>query len=148
MKRLYIFLLPVCVFVIIFSQQGFAQQQVDPWTPQQLIEPAALNAILHNSTGQQPLIIDIGPAGVIKGAVAIGPAHEKEGMAKLLQELRALPKDKFIVIYCGCCPFSKCPNIRPAFTELMKMGFTNTRLLNLSRNLKADWIDKGYPLSQ
>ncbi len=148
MKRLYIFLLPVCVFVIIFSQQGFAQRQVDPWTPRQLIEPAALNAILHNSTGQQPLIIDIGPAGVIKGAVVIGPAHEQEGMAKLLQELRALPKDKFIVIYCGCCPFSKCPNIRPAFTELMKMGFTNTRLLNLSRNLKADWIDKGYPLSQ
>ncbi|HEY6083109.1 MAG TPA: rhodanese-like domain-containing protein [Chitinophagaceae bacterium] len=148
MKRLYIFLLPVCIFVITFSRQGFAQRQVDPWTPQQLIEPAALNAILHNSAAPQPVILDIGPAGVIKGAIGTGPAHEKEGMIKLLQELRTLPKDKFIVIYCGCCPFSKCPNIRPAFTELMKMGFTNTRLLNLSRNLKADWIDKGYPLSQ
>jgi hypothetical protein len=51
-----------------------------------------------------------------------------------------------VVIYCGCCPFAKCPNVRPAFSTLLGMGFKNPRLLNLSHNLKADWIDKGYPL--
>jgi hypothetical protein len=28
------------------------------------------------------------------------------------------------------------------------MGFTHPRLLNLSHNLKADWIDKGYPMEE
>jgi hypothetical protein len=60
--------------------------------------------------------------------------------------LSTLPKDANIVIYCGCCPFVKCPNIRPAFTLLNKMGFKKHKLLNLSHNVKTDWIDKGYPV--
>jgi hypothetical protein len=27
------------------------------------------------------------------------------------------------------------------------MGFTNQKLLDLSYNLKADWLDKGYPVT-
>ena len=52
-----------------------------------------------------------------------------------------------IVIYCGCCPFEHCPNIRPAFNLLNEMGFTNQKLLSLQKNIKADCIDKGYPVS-
>jgi len=52
------------------------------------------------------------------------------------------------VIYCGCCPFEHCPNVRPAFQLLNEMKFTNQKLLNLSTNLKTDWIDKGYPVAK
>jgi hypothetical protein len=50
-----------------------------------------------------------------------------------------------VIIYCGCCPFDKCPNIRPAFAALKEMGFKNARLLDLPKNIKADWLDKNYP---
>ena len=38
-----------------------------------------------------------------------------------------LPRGKELYIYCGCCPFVKCPNIRPAYTALHEMGFTNVK---------------------
>jgi thiosulfate/3-mercaptopyruvate sulfurtransferase len=55
-------------------------------------------------------------------------------------------RDKEVIIYCGCCPFRRCPNIRPAFELLKKMKFTNLKLLNLPTGLNEDWIHKGYPL--
>ena len=75
----------------------------------------------------------------------MGPAHEKENLEKLKRQLIPLPKDADIVIYCGCCPFEHCPNIRPAFSLLNEMKFSNARLLNLEHNIKTDWISKGYP---
>jgi hypothetical protein len=36
--------------------------------------------------------------------------------------------------------------VRPAFKLLNDLQFTNAKLLDLSHNLKADWIDKGYPV--
>ena len=52
-----------------------------------------------------------------------------------------------VVVYCGCCPFEHCPNIRPAMAVLKEMNFTDYYLLNLLRNIKINWIDKGYPVS-
>ena len=43
-------------------------------------------------------------------------------------------------------PYKNCPNVRPAFTLLNEMKFTNHKLLDLPANLKVDWIDKGYPM--
>jgi thiosulfate/3-mercaptopyruvate sulfurtransferase len=51
-----------------------------------------------------------------------------------------------VVIYCGCCPFSRCPNVRPAFELLKEMKFTMPRLLNLPHSLNDDWVSKGYPM--
>lgn len=138
LASLFLLLFPFCL----------QAQPSNPWTHNQLIEPATLAAMLKQPEAKRPLILDIGPAGVIRGAKEIGPAHEKEGMAKLQQELSAVPKDRVVVIYCGCCPFEKCPNIRPAFAKLKSLGYKNARLLDLSHNLKKDWIDKGYPVTQ
>ncbi len=146
MKKL-LFLTGMLLFSLGMS--GLAQQKENPWTPKQLIEPDILAAQLKTQPkDQQPAVIDVGPAGLIKGAIEVGPAEDKEGIEKLKSVLKKLPKDKEIVIYCGCCPFSKCPNVRPAFKTLLEMGFTRPRLLNLSHNLKADWIDKGFPLQE
>jgi hypothetical protein len=121
--------------------------QIEPWRPDQLIAPKDLASIINGSTEVKPLIISVGPAGFIKDAIDIGPTQEKENLKKLKKLLSEEKKDREIVIYCGCCPFQKCPNIRPAFSLLNSMKFTRHKLLDLPHNLKADWIDYGYPMT-
>jgi hypothetical protein len=94
------------------------------------------------------LILCVGPDALIKGSVNMGAAHEQDNIDKLKAYLKNVKKNTEIVIYCGCCPFQRCPNVRPAFTALNEMGFKNARLLNLSKNIKADWLDHNYPTAE
>ena len=110
------------------------------------MEPDALASLLINQKAQKPVIYNIGPLAGIKGAINIGSTSNKANLDKLGKALAGVPKDKMVVIYCGCCPFRNCPNIRPAFKLLKDMGFKNPRLLNLKQNLKVDWTDLGYPM--
>jgi hypothetical protein len=119
----------------------------DPWTSKDLIQPSELAAIFENPKAKQPLIFNIGVVDDIRGAKNLGASSKNENLEKLKENLRKLPKNTFVVVYCGCCPFTKCPNVRPAFTLLKDMGFSKGRLLNLPVNLKQDWINKGYPLA-
>lgn len=121
-------------------------QQGEPWTARELLEPSALAATLNNPKMPQPVIYNIGPLADIKGAVNIGSTMNKPALDKLKKSCAAVPKDKMVVIYCGCCPFRNCPNIRPAFSLLKEQGFKQIRLLNLKQNLKVDWTDWGYPM--
>jgi hypothetical protein len=50
------------------------------------------------------------------------------------------------VIYCGCCPWSACPNIKPALDALRSMGFTKVKAMYIPTNLAKDWTEKGYPI--
>lgn len=133
--------------LLLFIAVAFNKTQTEPWRPDQLMEPKDLAAIIDSSTVAKPVIISVGPAGLIKDAVSIGAVHEKENFDKLKEFLSKEKKDRQIVIYCGCCPFEQCPNIRPAFKLLNEMKFTNQKLLNLSHNLKTDWINNGYPMT-
>ena len=119
----------------------------EPWTEKQLMQPAELAAIINNPNAAKPLIYSIGFEGGIKGSIEFGPVKEDSNLAKFKVALSKLPKNANIVIYCGCCPFEHCPNIRPAFRLLNDMHFTNQKLLNLSHNLRADWIARGYPMN-
>ena len=121
-------------------------QADEPWTDKQLKDPAVLAATLSDPKAAQPVILNIGPVQQIKGAVAIGPTSVQDNLDKLKQHLAKLPNDTEVVIYCGCCPFRRCPNIRPAFELLKQMKFTKAKLLNLPSSLNDDWISKGYPL--
>ena len=118
----------------------------NPWTQAQLIQPSELAALIANPNAQKSLIFNIGVVDNIQGAQNIGGVSEEENLEKFKKVLTSLPKTTFLVVYCGCCPFDKCPNIRPAYSLLKSMGFSNGRLLNLPVNLKQNWIDKGYPL--
>ena len=129
----------------VLVNQSCAQLSKEPWSPGQLMSTADLASAIQNNKAKDLLILTIGPDAVIKGSVNIGPAGEKENVAKLRNYLKDVPKDKEVVIYCGCCPFSRCPNIRPAFGVLNEMGFKNARLLDIPKNVKVDWLDKGYP---
>ena len=52
------------------------------------------------------------------------------------------------MIYCGCCPWSHCPNVKPADDALRAMGFTNVKVLYIADNFGADWVNKGYPVAK
>ncbi len=144
-KSFFPLLLIASICALPFILTGFQQKEgKEPWTEKQLLAPEDLNIILKNPQEKQPIVLSVGPGAVIKGSLDMGPAHEKENFQKLRSELEKLPKDAAIVIYCGCCPFEHCPNIRPAFALLNELKFTNPRLLNIKHNIKTDWIDKGY----
>ena len=147
-KTKLIFLTASAVTFIALAFYGFSlQQDKEPWTPQQLLDPAELAKTLSDANAPHPTVFCIGPQAVIKNSIFIGPTGSKENLKKFREQVRRLAKDANIVVYCGCCPFSRCPNIRPAFRVLNEMGFTNPRLLNLPHNIKADWIDHDYPVN-
>jgi thiosulfate/3-mercaptopyruvate sulfurtransferase len=139
--------LKILISVILFSALNLAKPQAsEPWTEKELKDPAVLAATLANAKAPQPVIYNIGPVQQIKGAIAIGPTGVEESLDKLKQQLAKISKDKEVIIYCGCCPFRRCPNVRPAFELLKKLKFTNAKLLNLPTSLNEDWISKGYPM--
>lgn len=117
------------------------------WTQAQLIQPAALVALMKNPQAKKPVIFNIGVMENIPGARKTGAASEKPNLDALKKALVKVPKSTMVVVYCGCCPFEKCPNVRPAFQLVKDLGFINARLLNLPTNLKTDWLSKGYPLA-
>ncbi|MEP6611883.1 MAG: rhodanese-like domain-containing protein [Mucilaginibacter sp.] len=156
MKKIYS--LAICCLLVFCFAALKTQAQIsspdapsltlgNPWTNSQLMEPSALATQIKAGGTNLPLILNIGAVEDIKGATHIGAVNDAKNLEKLKRTVAALPKNTAIVVYCGCCPFAKCPNIRPAFSELAKAGFTNVKLLNLSTNLKTNWIAKGYPLA-
>jgi thiosulfate/3-mercaptopyruvate sulfurtransferase len=114
-----------------------------------LISPEEFLRIVKSSQ-PQPLILSVGPEELyrqahIPHAEYAGPASREEGRAVLRQRVQALPRNTFIVLYCGCCPWTHCPNVNPAYTELARMGFTNVKVLKINNDLGTDWVYKGYP---
>jgi hypothetical protein len=82
----------------------------------------------------------------IPGSEYAGPGSQPAGIEQLQNRVTALSHKKLIVLYCGCCPLNRCPNLGPAFAKLSEMGFTNVKVLYLANNFGADWADKGYPV--
>lgn len=122
-------------------------QKKDTWSQNQLMQPAELAEKLKEGDSKT-MIFNIGPSGKIKNSILIGSTQDQENLDALKKKLSATPKNTEVVVYCGCCPFQNCPNIRPAMAMLNDMKFTNAKLLNLSTNLKVDWIEKGYPMQK
>lgn len=81
----------------------------------------------------------------IPGSEYIGAASDSQGIESLRRRVKPLPHNTFIVLYCGCCPWSHCPNVHPAYNLLHKEGFTNVKVLYLADNFGTDWVYKGYP---
>ncbi len=146
--KILIFLFFTIVTSVFAKCQFSSSGQSDPWTQQQLLDPSVLANVLKNPNSPQPIVFSIGMQAIIKGSIDIGPTMRPDNLNILKEKLNKLPKDAQIVVYCGCCPFSRCPNIRPAMALLKSMQFTNYKLLNLPENVKVDWIDKDYPMAE
>lgn len=131
---------------LVFSIAASAQKP-ENWTKDELMEPADLAQTIQ--TGKNvPMIYCVGPGAVIPHSVDIGMTREDSNLTKFKAAIGKLPKNARIVIYCGCCPFEHCPNVRPAVQALKDMHYTNFRLLDLPHNIKTDWISKGYPVAK
>ncbi len=131
--------------LVLFCLTAGLLLAADPWTDRDILAPETLAKDVKAA-----LVIHVGfdvlyRAAHIAGTPYAGPASKPEGLAELKKAVAGQPHDREIVLYCGCCPMDKCPNVRPAFTALHEMGYTNVRVLRLPSNLKDDWIDKGYP---
>ena len=148
MKTRILAFLFILISTSVFGGEPFiSQPQGDPWTQQQLLDPAELARVLKNPKLPQPLVFSIGMEAVIKGSIEIGPVMRSQSLNLLKEKLTKLTKNAQIVVYCGCCPFASCPNVRPAMALFKSMQFTNYKLLNLPQNIKVDWIDKDYPMN-
>ena len=146
--------LMVVIFMAVVLMVGlaFASQASDIATAQR-INPVDLVGILQSSQGERPLIIQVGSHVMftqahIPGSEYIGAASTEDGLRQLRKRVGTLPRSRFIVIYCGCCPWSHCPNVKPANDALHELGFSNVKVLYIADNFGADWVDKGYPVAK
>jgi thiosulfate/3-mercaptopyruvate sulfurtransferase len=116
-----------------------------------LIQPAELVKELKEPEAKRPIVLHVGfevlyRGAHVPGAIYTGPASTAAGLEALRRAAARLPRDREVVIYCGCCPMTKCPNIHPAYDALLKMGFRRLRVLNLPDDFAHDWAEKGLPV--
>jgi len=118
-----------------------------------LLQPADLVEMLRSSSGEKPLILQVGSRVLyaeahIPGSEYAGAAGEDSGLKGLEARVESLPRNRLLVIYCGCCPWINCPNIRAAYRKLASMGFTQMKVLYIENNFGSDWVAKGYPVEK
>jgi thiosulfate/3-mercaptopyruvate sulfurtransferase len=123
----------------------------DPWTSSQTVQAGDFARELSDNSVNPPTVVYVGfrtlfAGGHIPGASFHGSASTEQGIAELKKWADTLPRSTNLVIYCGCCPFDKCPNVRPAFGVLEKMGLKKIRVLILPNSFASDWADKGYAM--
>lgn len=133
------------------AQSGAIPSAKEPWSRAELIEPATLAQRL--SARPAPVIIHIGVASLyraahVPGSTYAGPASTAEGLEALRKQVQHLPRSTEVVVYCGCCPWAVCPNLRPAYAALKAMGFKKIALLHLPDNFGQDWVKKGLPVEK
>src|ERR1035437_8740576 len=119
----------------------------------QLLKPEALVQLLQRTNKDKPLILQVGSHMLfaqahIPGSEYAGPGSQPAGIEQLQKRANALSRKDLIVLYCGCCPWNRCPNLGPAFAKLREMGFTNVKVLYLANNFGVDWADKGFPVER
>ncbi|MGA2776736.1 MAG: rhodanese-like domain-containing protein [Steroidobacteraceae bacterium] len=115
-----------------------------------LIQPEDLAALLLKPGAAKPLILQVGfrklyAQAHIPNAEYVGAGEDDDGLKALSDRVAKLPKDASLVIYCGCCPWSKCPNIAAAYDELHALGFKQIKVLYIAKDFGTNWVDAGYP---
>jgi thiosulfate/3-mercaptopyruvate sulfurtransferase len=145
MKTLYIASLTLLINLGLIAQEK-TQEKI--WQKDQLMATQDLAIKIKLNSKDKPLIFNVGPMDNIKGATQVGLGTAVTFGQRMQGILSMENKTKPIVIYCGCCSYSNCPNIRPAYDALIAQGFKNTKVLELPVTLKQDWIDLGYPMEK
>jgi len=132
-----------------FSDPGSAPPTSAMSIPQdRLIQPEALVRALKVGNAR-PVVLQVGSHVMfsqahISSAQYAGPGSQAQGLKLLETKVASLKKNAPVVIYCGCCPWNRCPNVGPAFHRLLELGFKNVKVLYLPSNFGDDWVGKGY----
>jgi hypothetical protein len=142
----------------LMAQQPAAKQSTPtgaaidpPWTPALVIHAEDLSRIVSDKKAEQPQIFQVGFETMFKtqhvpGSIYAGPGRNEAGLELLKKAVAGVPKDRMIVLYCGCCPWDHCPNMKPAFKLLHELGYAKVKVVEIPNNFGADWVDKGYPV--
>lgn len=138
--------IPIAITLSAFAFQASAIPQA------QIIEPEELAKVLSGKENK-PLLIHVGfhvlyLQGHIPDSQYMGPARDAAALEQLRARLKSVPRNTFLLIYCGCCPWDHCPNVKPAHDALRAMGFTNVKVLHIADNIATDWIAKGFPTAK
>lgn len=123
----------------------------DPWKAAQVLRPEDLAHQLADKKAIQPKVFNVGFAALynskhVAGSLYAGPGNKDAGLEELKKAVADVPKDAEIVLYCGCCPWDHCPNMRPAFKLLQSLGFKQVKVVEIPNNFAKDWVDKGFPV--
>jgi thiosulfate/3-mercaptopyruvate sulfurtransferase len=149
-----------CVLIIAPTAGAQSSSSVPPRSPvgsatelpaNQLIQPEELVTLLRSSTSPKPLLFQVGfrvlyVQANIPGSEYVAAGSSAEGVRQLRARVEKLPRSKAIVLYCGCCPWTHCPNVQAAYQEVHNMGFTNVKVLYIAHDFGTDWVSKGYPV--
>jgi thiosulfate/3-mercaptopyruvate sulfurtransferase len=131
-----------------------SDKAADPWSQAEVLRPADLAHELSGAKAEHaPTIVYVGfhtlfAGGHVPEASFHGTASTEKGLADLKEWAASLPRSTNLIIYCGCCPFDRCPNIRPAYKALREVGFAHVRVLVLPTSFAADWVEQGYPMQK
>ncbi len=141
----------VIIPLILLSYSALAAYAADS-TRLKTVSAEDVVSSLTAKTGK-PLLFHVGSHMLylqahIPGSDYLGAGSTPEGIERLRKRVSTLPKNTDIVLYCGCCPWSHCPNVNPAYEVLQQMGFTNVKVLFIANNFGTDWVDKGYPVAK
>jgi thiosulfate/3-mercaptopyruvate sulfurtransferase len=117
------------------------------------MQPAELAKMLQGDNAKRPLVLQVGSRVMfgqahIPGSAYAGPGSQPAGLQLLESKVASAARSRLIIIYCGCCPWTRCPNIAPAYKRLRELGFTNVKALYLASNFGDDWVGKGFPAAQ
>ncbi len=119
----------------------------------ELMQPEELNRLLTTPGAEKPLVLQVGSLLMfreahIPGAEFAGAGSQAVGLQQLQKRVSPLAHDAFVVLYCGCCPWNRCPNVGPAYKLLHDFKFTHVKVLYLANNFGADWVGKGFPVER
>ena len=123
------------------------------WEKTDLMQPEELAAVLSDPNQEKPVVVFMGfdflfRAAHIPGALYFGPGSKVSGVEGLKRWAGSLEKDRAVVLYCGCCPWKACPNIRAAFNAVRRAGHASVKALYLKSSMLEDWVDKDYPVEK
>lgn len=129
------------------------QSSSEPWSAGEMVDPEQLAMTLTKPPGLRPLVVCVGfptlyQSAHIPGSFLHGPARDPMALRNLEAAAQGWPRDHELILYCGCCPFAQCPNVRPAFLALKRMGFRQLRVLNLPQDFAHDWVARGYAVEK
>ena len=136
------------ILLFILAGTLFSFKQTPLWSKEQLMPTKELADKINANAKDKPLVLNVGPMEAIKTSVEVGRATSVTGIEKIKSTLGMENKNRMVVVYCGCCSYASCPNIKPAYDAVVAAGFKNTKVLELPEGIKPDWVAKGYPMEQ
>ena len=148
-KMKKIFFLGLVIFAV---SSGVYAGPAENIPVEKLLEPQVLAAHLATTTtAKAPLLLQVGFRTLyvqahIPKSVYAGPGNSNEGLKRLEGVLKKTGKKQAIVLYCGCCPWSHCPNIAAALKKTTDLGFKNVKVLHMDHDFGKDWADAAYPV--